>query len=136
MLHDFTVENNAGKKKKRNRPKKKNPTPDGIKIPIAKGQTEPPTIPIIDLFPDGKKNIFHLVTFGSTNMFVFTKGNFPVGEEVDYPSVADDRTAKDRFSSEEKKALDRSQLDMYNEVRCAAEAHRQVQLTFHYVNLI
>lgn len=45
-------------------------------------------------------------------------GNFPVGEEVDYPNVADDRTAKDRFSSEEKKALDRSQLDMYNEVRC------------------
>ncbi len=53
-------------------------------------------------------------------------GNFPVGEEVEYPVVADDRTAKDRFTSEEKKALDRSQMDIYNEVRCAAEAHRQV----------
>lgn len=45
---------------------------------------------------------------------------------MEYPVAADDRTAKDRFSSEEKKALDRSQSDIYNEARCAAEAHRQV----------
>lgn len=45
---------------------------------------------------------------------------------MDYPVVGDDRTAKDRFTSEEKKALDRAQMDIYNEVRCAAEAHRQV----------
>ena len=53
-------------------------------------------------------------------------GNFPVGEIMDYAPAVDDRTAKDRFTSEEKKALDRSQMDIYNEVRCAAEAHRQV----------
>ena len=46
---------------------------------------------------------------------------------MDYPVVADDRMAKDRFTSEEKKALDRSQTDIYNEARCAAEAHRQVR---------
>jgi len=45
---------------------------------------------------------------------------------MEYPIVGDDRTAKDRFTTEEKKALDRAQMDIYNEVRCAAEAHRQV----------
>ncbi len=60
-------------------------------------------------------------------------GNFPVGEEMEYPIVADDRTAKDRFTSEEKKALDRSQMDIYNEVRCAAEAHRQVCKIQHLI---
>lgn len=45
---------------------------------------------------------------------------------MEYPVAADDRTAKDRFSSEEKKALDRAQIDTYNDIRCAAEAHRQV----------
>ena len=46
---------------------------------------------------------------------------------MEYPIGADDRTEKDRFTSEEKKALDRSQIDIYNEIRCAAEAHRQVR---------
>ena len=41
--------------------------------------------------------------------------------------------AKDRFTDEEKRALDRSQTYLYNEVRQAAEAHRQVRLSdvFH-----
>ena len=66
-------------------------------------------------------------------MVVLT-GNFPVGEEMEYPIVNDSRTAKDRFTSEEKKAIDLSQTDIYNEARCAAEAHRQVlyQLTDFY----
>lgn len=38
----------------------------------------------------------------------------------------DERTAKDRFSSEEKRALDRMHQDIYQEIRHAAEAHRQV----------
>lgn len=45
---------------------------------------------------------------------------------MDYPTVNDSRTAKDRFTSEEKRALDRAENDIYNEVRLAAEAHRQV----------
>ena len=53
-------------------------------------------------------------------------GVFPVGQEMEYPLVNDDRTAKDRFTSEEKRALDRLHNDIYNEVRHAAEAHRQV----------
>lgn len=45
---------------------------------------------------------------------------------MQYPLVRDSRTAKDRFTNEEKRALDRLQNDIYNEVRLAAEAHRQV----------
>jgi len=63
-------------------------------------QTDPPTVPISQLFPDG---------------------NFPVGQEMDY------RTAKDRFTSEEARTLDRLHNDMYNEARQAAEAHRQTR---------
>lgn len=67
-------------------------------------QTDPPTIAIADLFPDQ---------------------NFPIGEIQHY--AKDDRTAVDRFTSEEKRALDRMQNDIYNEVRLAAEAHRQTR---------
>ncbi|XP_028398280.1 methionine aminopeptidase 2B-like [Dendronephthya gigantea] len=64
-------------------------------------QTDPPTVAISDLFPDG---------------------NFPLGEVVNYK---DDNLW--RVTSEEKRALDRMHLDLYNEVRQAAEAHRQVR---------
>lgn len=36
------------------------------------------------------------------------------------------QTAKDRFTSEEKRALDRANNYLYQEVRQASEAHRQV----------
>ena len=53
---------------------------------------------------------------------------------MEYPLVRDSRTAKDRFTNEEKRALDRLQNDIYNEVRLAAEAHRQVRFmcSCHY----
>jgi len=73
------------------------------------GQTDPPTIPIAKLYPDG---------------------NFPEGEIVEHPTpkdMPDDRTAKDRFTSEEKRALDRINTDIYQELRQAAEAHRQTR---------
>ena len=69
-------------------------------------QTNPPTVPISQLFPSGQ---------------------FPQGQILDHPIAANDATAKTRFSSEESRALDRIQLDMYNEVRQAAEAHRQTR---------
>lgn len=62
-------------------------------------------------------------------MDLFPDQVFPVGEIMEYPIVNDDRTAKDRFTSEEKRTLDRLHNDTYNEVRLAAEAHRQVFLT-------
>ncbi|KAL1116829.1 hypothetical protein AAG570_005299 [Ranatra chinensis] len=69
-----------------------------------KKQTDPPTIPIVKLFPDG---------------------NYPIGQEMDYP--VDSRTAKDRFTGEEQRALERMYKDTYNEARLAAEAHRQTR---------
>jgi len=36
------------------------------------------------------------------------------------------QTAKDRFTDEEKRALDRANTYIYQEIRQAAEAHRQV----------
>lgn len=92
---DPNDEKSKDKKKKRNRKKGGKPT-----------QTDPPSIPIVDLFPDQV---------------------FPEGEIMEHPIKNDDRTAKDRFTSEEKRALDRMHNDIYNEVRLAAEAHRQTR---------
>lgn len=39
----------------------------------------------------------------------------------------DERTAKDRFTNEEKKAIDSAQDEIYKEVRLAAEAHRETR---------
>lgn len=100
------------KKKKRKKNKKKGGasnenssigTKPG-KAGLQYGQTNPPTIPIIDLFKDGK---------------------YPEGEIQKYP--VDERTAKDRFTSEEKKAIDAAHSEVYNEVRLAAEAHRETR---------
>jgi len=82
--------------KKKNKKKKSGP----------KQQTDPPSLPVADLFPSG---------------------NFPVGQIMDHPIGQNDQTAKNRFNSEEARAVDRLQLDMYNEVRQAAEAHRQTR---------
>lgn len=89
-INGTTGENEETQKKKRNRKKGK-----GVKK-----QTDPPTIPVSELFSDGV---------------------YPVGEEMDYC------TAKDRVTNEEKRALDRLHNDIYNEARQAAEAHRQTR---------
>ncbi|XP_052780976.1 methionine aminopeptidase 2-like [Mya arenaria] len=87
-----------GEKKKKKKKKKKG---GGLKQ-----QTDPPSIAVAELFPDG---------------------NFPEGEVLDHPIAANDQTAKNRFNSDEKKALDRSNIGLYNEIRRAAEAHRQTR---------
>ncbi|GAB0091296.1 Methionine aminopeptidase 2 [Sergentomyia squamirostris] len=84
-------------KKKKKRNKNKKPS---------SGQTDPPTIPIAKLYSDG---------------------NYPEGEIMHHPTPPDERSAKDRFTSEEKRALDRLHLDIYNDLRLAAEAHRQTR---------
>jgi methionyl aminopeptidase len=94
------------KKKKRKKNKKKSgANATSVADTVGKyGQTNPPSIPIVDLFPDGV---------------------FPIGEIQQYP--VDDRTAKDRFTSEEKKAIDAAHNDIYNDLRLAAEAHRETR---------
>lgn len=73
-----------------------------------KQQTVPPSIPVCELFPDG---------------------NYPEGEIMKHPDVHGGccQTAKDRFTDEEKRALDRANNYIYQEVRLAAEAHRQTR---------
>ncbi|KAI5712716.1 hypothetical protein M8J75_010671 [Diaphorina citri] len=93
------------KKKKKNKNKAAATTEEAPKNGVPQ-QTTPPSIPVSQLYPDG---------------------NFPVGQEMEYPTLKDGRTGKDRFTNEEKKAIDRLHNDMYNEARQAAEAHRQVR---------
>ncbi|CAM0909561.1 unnamed protein product [Alopecurus aequalis] len=82
----------AKKKKKKSKAKKK-------KDPLQ--QTDPPSIPVDELFPSG---------------------DFPEGEIQQY---MDDNLW--RTTSEEKRELERIQKPMYNSVRRAAEVHRQVR---------
>lgn len=98
----------ANKKKPKNKKKKEGGDSGNVAAPaiIAKTQTDPPTVPISELFPGG---------------------TFPVGQIMEHPIAQDDAKAKNRFNSEESRAIDRMQLDMYNEIRLAAEAHRQTR---------
>uniref|UniRef100_A0A2K5QX66 Methionine aminopeptidase 2 n=1 Tax=Cebus imitator TaxID=2715852 RepID=A0A2K5QX66_CEBIM len=84
----------TGKKKKKK--KKRGP----------KVQTDPPSVPICDLYPNGV---------------------FPKGQECEYPPTQDGRTAAWRTASGEKKALDQAIEEIWNDFREAAEAHRQVR---------
>jgi len=88
-------------KKKKNKKKK-----TGGEASAPKIQTDPPTVPVSELFPDGI---------------------FPVGQIMEHPIPHDDSKAKNRFNSEEARAIDRLQIDIYNEIRQAAEAHRQTR---------
>jgi len=69
--------------------------------PVRK-QTYPPSIPVCELYPNGE---------------------YPKGMEMAYNDV----TAQQRVTSEEKRALERAQADIYNDIRQAAEAHRHVR---------
>jgi methionyl aminopeptidase len=94
---DDLVETEDVQSKKKKNKKKKK------EVPV---QTNPPSIAIKELYPSG---------------------NFPEGQIMDHPIAQTDSKAKHRFSSEEARAIDRLQLDMYNEIRQAAEAHRQTR---------
>jgi len=104
----------GAKKKKKKRKKKANkadadqlvngatkvPPPVTLKLT----QTDPPSIPIDELFPDH---------------------NYPIGEICEYKN---DTTAINRVTSEEKRALDRGYEENYKDLRRAAEAHRQTRM--------
>ncbi|KAJ9602041.1 Methionine aminopeptidase 2 [Cladophialophora chaetospira] len=83
----------AAKKKKKKKPKKKKTK--------ATVQSDPPRVPLKDLFPNE---------------------NYPAGEEVDYK----DHNAY-RTTNEEKRHLDRTRNDFLQEYRLGAEVHRQVR---------
>uniref|UniRef100_A0A2K6FAK8 Methionine aminopeptidase 2 n=1 Tax=Propithecus coquereli TaxID=379532 RepID=A0A2K6FAK8_PROCO len=79
----------TGKKKKKKK-KKRGP----------KAQTDPPSVPICDLYPNGV---------------------FPKGQECEYPPTQDGRTAAWRTTSEEKKALDQASEEIWNDFQEAAK---------------
>jgi len=74
----------------------------------AKKQTNPPSIPICELYPDG---------------------NFPQGQIVPHgvPKDQDESLALNRMTNEEKKSLELAHIDFYKDLRQAAEAHRQTR---------
>lgn len=49
-----------------------------------------------------------------------------MGEVCEHPLKQDSRTAMNRMTSPEKKALESSFEDMYKEIRIGAEVHRTV----------
>lgn len=57
----------------------------------------------------------------------FPNESYPLGEICHYKINADDRTAMNRVTSEEKKALDESYSEIYRDFRRGAEAHRQTR---------
>eukprot|EP00884_Botryococcus_braunii_P004532 jgi/Botrbrau1/1407/Bobra.0063s0105.1 len=99
-------ENGEQDKDVANNNKKKKKKSKGKK-PTAPLQTEPPTVPVWDFYPGGI---------------------FPEGEWQSYKH--DQRW---RETSEEKRELERLQHDMINEVRQAAEVHRQVRAYIHKI---
>lgn len=95
------------KKKKKNKNKGKATTAAGV-------ATEPPPLP---------PNLKPIVPIAQQ----FPERNYPEGEIMMHPTFTDDRMAKDRFTSEEKRTIDRLHTDIYRELRQAAEAHRQTR---------
>ncbi|KAJ5143985.1 Winged helix-turn-helix transcription repressor DNA-binding [Penicillium bovifimosum] len=86
----------ADKKKKKRKPRKKSKKKGGAKV-----QSEPPRVPVSDLFPNG---------------------DYPEGEIVEYLNDNAYRT-----TNEEKRYLDRMNNDFLKEYRQGAEVHRQVR---------
>ncbi|XP_063719516.1 methionine aminopeptidase 2-like [Symsagittifera roscoffensis] len=98
--NDAEAENENGedgsapeKAKKKKKKKKK----------VGKKQTDPPSIPITEMFPNN---------------------SYPVGEIMDHPTFSDERKARNRVSAEETKAMEAPFEDIYHDFRRAAECHR------------
>ncbi|VDP60073.1 unnamed protein product [Schistosoma curassoni] len=69
-------------------------------------QTDPPSIPVCQLYP---------------------KGDYPVGQIINYEPGTDCRTAINRTTSEECKARDNAHIEIYQQFREGAEVHRQTR---------
>ncbi|KAK4994717.1 Methionine aminopeptidase 2 [Elasticomyces elasticus] len=92
--------NGAEKKKKKRKPRKKKKTGAGGTAG-AKTQSDPPRVPVAQLFPNGQ---------------------YPEGEICEYKNENSFRT-----TNEEKRHLDRMNNDFLSEYRQGAEVHRQVR---------
>ncbi|CDS40613.1 methionyl aminopeptidase 2 [Echinococcus multilocularis] len=69
-------------------------------------QTDPPTVPICHLYPNK---------------------DFPLGEIMEYTSLTDGRMAANRMTLQELRLHDEARLEIYQDLRQAAEVHRTVR---------
>ena len=98
-----------------------------------KQQTDPPSIPIIELYPEMNVHEGEILEHPvPQDMWVIVKAlALSFTDCISFKPIADvnrfRRTAMNRMTSEEKKALDKASEDVWKEVRIAAEAHRQVK---------
>ncbi|CAB4271791.1 unnamed protein product [Prunus armeniaca] len=91
----------AKKKKKKSKSKKKKALQEQTNPQSMQAQTDPPSIPVVDLFPSGEFLEGEIQLYKDDNLW--------------------------RSTSEEKRELERVEKPMYNSVRRAAEVHRQVR---------
>ena len=102
---------------------------------VAHGQTEPPSIPVVNLFR-GEAEEDEMVEDGSNNGDDSNNNNaqgknrsalppYPIGEIQNHPLESNTY----RISSEELRAQERIQQNLYDKLRHASEVHRQVR---HY----
>lgn len=103
--HTIDTEKNPVSKKKKKKPSS-NKNADATTVSTHTKQTDPPSIPICELF--GNRN-------------------YPAGEILEYTADTDGRTAINRVTSEECKARDRAHLETYQDFREGAEVHRQTR---------
>lgn len=81
--------------------------PTSAKKDIRLVQTEPPTIPVSQLFPDGR---------------------YPFGELQTYMTLQDgQRVSRGRENDMQKRVLDETQFEIYNDLRHAAEVSQHVE---------
>lgn len=89
-----------------------------------KKQTDPPSIPIKDLFPDGNYPEGEIQPHPVVDTWVW----FLVFDSCsDTNSSVNRQSAHNRITSEEKRAIELASNDMYKELRLAAESHRQTR---------
>ena len=95
---------------------------DGYREPTeprpSRKQTNPPSIPISQLYADRS------YPNGLTMQYTVSNGIVYVLCSSMYMYPQNDQVAAQRFTSEEKRALERIQEDMYSDFRRAAEVHR------------
>uniref|UniRef100_A0A6B2FW37 Methionine aminopeptidase 2B (Trinotate prediction) n=1 Tax=Myxobolus squamalis TaxID=59785 RepID=A0A6B2FW37_MYXSQ len=106
-VENITISKNKKKKRRKNKNKDEINLNEleNISIQSPKTQTDPPTIPIDELFD----------------------GTYPEGQIMDYPG---DNLWRQK--NNEKKMIEKLHLDVYNDIRRAAETHRQVR-NFHKI---
>ena len=106
---------------------------------VAHGQTEPPSIPVVNLFRGEAEEEDEMVEDNSNNNNGNDSNNnnaqsknnrsalppYPIGEIQNHPLESNTH----RISSEELRAQERIQQNLYDKLRHASEVHRQVR---HY----